>query len=90
MHEPGLPPVMHEVPFIASGFEHRPVIESQVPATWHESSGEHVTGLPPVQLPAWHVSVCVHALPSLHAVPSCLFGFEHCPVAWLHVPATWH
>ena len=28
-----------------------------------------MTGLPPVQVPATHVSVCVHALPSLQAVP---------------------
>ena len=39
--------------------------------------------------PDWHVSVCVHKLPSLHDVPSGLLGFEQ-PVAGLHVPATWH
>ena len=49
-----------------------------------------VTGLRPVHAPAWHVSVCVHALPSLHAVPFVAAGFEHAPVAGLHVPATWH
>jgi hypothetical protein len=32
----------------------------------------------------------VQALPSLHAVPSCAGGFEHAPVAGLHVPAEWH
>jgi hypothetical protein len=35
-----------------------------------------VTGLPPVQTPAWHVSVCVHAFPSLHAGP---LKSEHVP-----------
>jgi len=36
------------------------------------------------------VSVCVQAFPSLQVVPSGLFGFEQTPVAWSHVPATWH
>jgi hypothetical protein len=27
------------------------------------------TGFEPAQTPAWQVSLCVHALPSLHAVP---------------------
>ena len=43
-----------------------------------------------MQTPVWHVSLCVQALPSLHAVPFGAFGFEHVPVAGLHVPATWH
>jgi hypothetical protein len=35
-----------------------------------------ITGLPPKQTPFWQVSVWVHALPSLHAVP---LGFPaHC------------
>ena len=49
-----------------------------------------VTELPPLQVPLWHVSVCVHALPSLHAVPFVATGFEHTPVLVLHVPAVWH
>jgi hypothetical protein len=32
----------------------------------------------------------VHVLPSLHAVPLGLVGFEHTPVLVLQVPATWH
>src|SRR2546428_8556493 len=47
-------------------------------------------GLVPVQAPLWQVSVCVQALPSLHAVPLLAFGLEHWPVAVLQVPATWH
>jgi hypothetical protein len=43
-----------------------------------------------VQTPAWQVSVWVQALPSLHEVPSVFAGFEHTPVALLHVPAVWH
>ncbi len=40
--------------------------------------------------PAWHVSACVHAFPSLHVVPLVAVGFEHVPVVGLHDPATWH
>jgi hypothetical protein len=29
-----------------------------------------ITGFDPTQVPAWHLSVCVQALPSLHVVPS--------------------
>jgi hypothetical protein len=41
-----------------------------------------------VHTPAWHVSLCVHALPSLQAVPFVAIGFEHAPVLGSHVPAT--
>src|SRR5947199_10152356 len=47
-------------------------------------------GFEPVQVPPWQVSVCVQALPSLHAVPLLAFGLGHWPVAALQVPATWH
>jgi hypothetical protein len=83
-------PSLHAVPFAAAGFEHAPVAGSHVPAAWHWSLAEHVTGFEPTQLPAWHESLCVHALPSLHAVPFAAFGFEHMPVAGSHVPAVWH
>jgi hypothetical protein len=36
---------------------------------WHWSAAGHVTGLPFVQLPDWHVSPVVHAFPSLQDVP---------------------
>ena len=32
----------------------------------------------------------MHALPSSHAVPFGLAGFEQMPVAGLQVPASWH
>src|SRR5204862_6218 len=67
-----------------------PVVESQVPASWHWSEAVQTTGLAPVQVPSWQVSVWVQALPSLHAVPLLAFGLEHRPVAVLQVPATWH
>jgi hypothetical protein len=47
-------------------------------------------GLVPTQLPPWQVSVCVHGLPSLQAVPLPWIGFEHAPVDGLHEPAMWH
>jgi hypothetical protein len=36
------------------------------------------------------VSVWVQALPSLQEAPLAFGGFEHAPVAVLHVPASWH
>src|SRR5881392_157761 len=83
-------PSLHAVPLLAFGLEHWPVAVLQVPATWHWSSALQTTGLLPVQSPLWQVSVCVQALPSLHAVPLLAFGLEHWPVAVLQVPATWH
>ena len=76
-------PSLHDAPLAAAGFEHAPFEGSQVPATWHWSKAVQVTGLLPVQTPAWHESVCVHALPSLHDVPFAAEGFEHVPVAGL-------
>jgi hypothetical protein len=78
------------VPSVAVGFEHVPVLGLHVPATWHWSSAVQVTGFDPVHVPAWQVSVCVQAFPSLHAVPFDAVGFEHVPVVGLQVPATWH
>jgi hypothetical protein len=73
-----------------AGFEQTPVPVLHVPAVWHWSDAVHVTGFDPVQVPDWHVSVCVHAFPSAHVVPSALAGFEQTPVPVLHVPAVWH
>ena len=81
---------VHAVPFAAFGFEHVPVAGLQVPAVWHASSGVHTTGVDPVQVPPWQVSIRVQPSPSLHDVPFAAFGFEHMPVAGLHAPATWH
>jgi len=46
--------------------------------------------LPPLHVPPWHVSVCVHAFPSSQALPFGFGGFEHTPVDGLHVPGSWH
>jgi hypothetical protein len=49
-----------------------------------------VTGLAPVQVPAWHESAVVQALLSLHEEPLAFAGFEQTPVLVLQVPAVWH
>jgi hypothetical protein len=81
---------LHVVPFALAGFEHVPVAGLHVPASWHWSLAEHVTGLLPTQTPAAQVSVCVHASPSTHVEPSALAGFEQLPVEVSQVPASWH
>jgi hypothetical protein len=80
-------PSLHVVPFAAAGFEHAPLVGSQVPATWQASLAVHVTGFPPVHVPLWHESLCVQALPSLHVVPFAAVGFEHTPLVGSQVPA---
>jgi len=44
-------PSLQVVPFGAAGLEHWPVLELQVPATWHWSDAAQTTGLLPVQVP---------------------------------------
>ncbi len=44
------------------------------------------TGFAPTHAPAWHVSVRVHELPSLHAVPFALGTLMQAPVVGLHDP----
>jgi hypothetical protein len=85
----GLVPV-HTVPSATGALEQVPLLGSHVPAVWQSSVATHVTGFDPVQVPVWHVSVCVHAFPSVHDVPSDAGGFEQAPVLGVHVPATWH
>jgi hypothetical protein len=86
-------PSLQVVPFEAEGFEHAPVAWSQVPATWHWSEAVQVTPMQwstPAHAPAVHTSPTVLALASSQVVPFEAAGFEHVPVAWSHVPATWH
>jgi hypothetical protein len=78
---------LQAVPSAFVGFEQTPVALSHVPALWHWSLATQVTGLPPLHAPAWQVSLCVHALPSLHDVPFGFSGLEHPPVPGSHVPA---
>ena len=83
-------PSLHVVPSVFAGFEQVPFAGEQVPALWHWSLAVQVTGLEPVQVPAWQLSISVQAFPSLQEVPSAFAGFEHTPVAGLQIPATWH
>lgn len=83
-------PSEQAVPSGAAGFEHSPLVESQVPARWQESLAEQITGVEPLHAPAWHESAFVQALPSSHAVPLAAVGFEQLPLAGSQVPATWH
>lgn len=79
----------HAAPSFFEGFEHAPVLGLHTPRSWQESRGAHITGLAPTHTPSWHVSTMLHALLSLHAVPSAFAGFEHIPVAPSQVPAIW-
>jgi hypothetical protein len=44
----------------------------------------------PVHAPAWHVAESVQGTLLVQLAPSFPVGFEHVPVAGLHIPATWH
>src|SRR5205814_1219596 len=77
-------------PLGLAGLLHAPVAGLQVPAMWHWSEAAHTTGVVPTQAPAWQVSLCVHALPSLQGAPLDLAGLLQVAVAGLQVPAVWH
>jgi hypothetical protein len=77
-------------PFDLFGLVHKPVAESQVPATWHWSSALQVTNTMPVHTPLRHTSVVEQESPSLHGRSSAALGLLHWPVEGLQVPATWH
>src|SRR5262249_43581858 len=81
---------LQPVPSALFGLLHTPVAGLQLPATWHWSSAAHTTGLFPVHAPAWQVSVCVQALPSLQGVPIGKGGRPHKPVPGSHSATTPH
>ena len=83
-------PSLQDVPSGLGGLEHIPVDGLQVPTLWHWSEAVQTTGLAPVQVPDWQVSVWVHKSPSLQGVPLALGGSEQTPVDGLQVPALWH
>jgi hypothetical protein len=83
-------PSVHAVPSVFGGFVHAPFSGLHVPALWHWSLGLHTTGFVPTQVPPWQMSVCVQALPSMHAAPLVFGGFEHTPLPESQTPATWH
>ncbi len=72
------PPIAQK-PALSVGAAQSPVVALHVPAVWHASGAVQVTGLLPVQVPAWHESVCVQAFPSLHAVPFVAAACVHAP-----------
>jgi hypothetical protein len=81
------PPAMH-TPFVQGApsclltLTHDPFAGLQRPTSHSEGDGQ-TTGVP-LQTPAWHVSICVHALPSSHAAPAGVAGLVHSGKA--HVP----
>ena len=83
-------PLLQGVPSTAAGLEQVPVAGEHAPGKWQASLATHVTGLLPTHAPLWQASTCVHALPSVHAVPFGAAGLEQTPVPMLHTPATWH
>ena len=83
-------PSLQLAPLALVGLLQTPVAGAQTPASWHWSDALHVTGLAPVQVPAWQASDCVHKLLSSHAAPSVFIGCEQTPLAGLHVPTAWH
>jgi hypothetical protein len=83
-------PSAQAVPSVFGGFEHAPLAGSQVPPSWHWSSGLQTSGAPEVQKPTWHVSSSVHASASEQGTPSATGGWEQAPVAGSQAPASWH
>jgi len=79
-------PSLHDVPFATLGVEHTPVLGAQAPGDWHAPDAGQTTAVPP-HTPDWHLSDVVQLRPSLQSVPLVATGFEHWPVAVLHVPA---
>ena len=67
-------------------YEHVPLVLLHVPVP-SQPFALHTTAFDPVHTPLTHVSVCVHALPSLHPMLPAA-GFVQTPVVGLHVPAT--
>jgi hypothetical protein len=63
------------------------MVPSQLSSTPLQISGG---GGPPTQAPLMHVSLVVHALPSLQTDPSGFAGLEQTPDAESQVPASWH
>jgi hypothetical protein len=68
-------PPIEQKPALSVGAEQTPVELLQVPAVWHESGAAHVTWLPAVHVPDWHVSLRSQAFPSLQDVPLLTFVY---------------
>jgi hypothetical protein len=81
-------PSSHGVVSALVGFEHAPFAGLHVPAVWHWSLGLQTVDVPPVQDPAWQLSLLVQALPSLHVKPFAFGGFVQAFAT--QMPASWH
>ena len=66
-------PSVHEVPFVTAVFW-QPVAGLQLSAV-HGLPSLQVRAVPAVHIPAWHVSLPLQRLPSLHDVPLATGGF---------------
>jgi len=62
-------PVLHAAPFGLGTIAQAPVAGLHVSDCWHVVGAGQETGFDPTHTPAWQVSVCVQALPSLQAAP---------------------
>src|SRR5438093_472252 len=82
-------PSSHVAPSGLAGLEQVPVAGARVPAAWDWPGAAQTTGLVPVHVPGWQVSIWVPALPALQEAPSGLVGLEQRPVAGAHTPASW-
>jgi hypothetical protein len=71
-------PSLQEVPFGRSGFEQTPVPVLHVPRRGTESSACRRRVAADAR-PAWQVSVCVQALPSLQPPPFAMMDTVVCP-----------
>ncbi len=78
---------VQDTPSCLRGLEQTPDTGSHTPAVWQVSDAVQTNGFEPTHVPAWQVSVCVHALESLQGVASGWGGLEHIPVPKSHVPA---
>jgi hypothetical protein len=75
-------PSSHAVPLgNCAGVEQVPLAGSQVLAPWQASAPGHVTAVPPVQMPAWHVSRPSHFVALSQAVLSGTFAVVQVPSA---------
>ncbi len=83
-------PSSQTVPSPTAGSLQTPVPGLQVPTAWHWSLAVQTTELAPVHVPAWQVSVWVHASLSSQLVPLPTAGSLHTPVPGSQVPVVWH
>jgi hypothetical protein len=83
-------PSLQATPLAFAGLLQIPVEALHTPMSWHWLLALQTTGFPPVQVPAWQVSVRVQASLSSQATPSALLGLEQTPVDVSQVPTEWH